>query len=514
MKRILSLLLTLALLLSCSWAVLAAAPGSGDLVAVLDDPQEPAEQQTVPPADTPDEPELPAAPEEPEPSAAEPGPAAEPETEALPESLAEALAQIQLPEPPETVYQTQPDVQPVEPTEPEEPQEAQSAADFTDVPAGAWYYSELDLLVSLGGINGMTPTTFCPDDTMTVEQFIKVLAGCTFSEAALDYYDTGSGSWSAKYINAAYYIGALEGFDVTPAHLVQPITRYEAAWLLVAFARCRLGETVESPAGVRLLISDYAAIPQTWREAVYAAYAAGLMTGYPDGSFGGDNTLRRCEAVVTIVRLLEPERRGQVQVPELTYDYAMPVPWSDPVEDSWFSDAVFLGNSLCDGFAMYSGLSYGAFLGKTSVTVYNVLDASRLSYLQSYSYGKIYLMLGVNEIGNGTAAVVQQYDSVIQTIQTLQPNAQIYVQALLPVCEAMLSASQRSYHITNYYINEMNAALGQMCADRQVYFVNLHEAFVDASGGLPASKSWDGVHLNGTPYEEWLYYLKPHTVQP
>ena len=508
MKRILSLVLTLALLLSCSWAVLAVTPAPDELVAEFAEPEAPEALSPAPmdepPAPTGEAEGLTFGEELAEPGAEE-------------EPLPEALETIPTPAPEAPVYEAAPDTQPIyqtQPdTQPEAPQEAASAADFTDVPAGAWYYSELDLLVSLGGINGMTPTTFCPDDTMTVEQFIKVLVGCTFSPEALAYYDTGSGTWSAKYINAAYYIGALEGFDYTPAHLTQPITRYEAACLLVAFARCRLGETVEAPAGVRMLISDYAAIPQTWREAVYAAYAAGLMTGYPDGSFGGENTLRRCEAVVTIVRLVEPERRSQVEVPELTYDYALPVPWSDPVEDSWFSDAVFLGNSLCDGFAMYSGLSYGTFLGKTSVTVYNVLDASRLSYLQSNAYGKVYLMLGVNEIGNGTSAVVQQYDSVIQTIQSLQPGAQIYVQALLPVCESMLSASQRSYHITNYYISELNAALQQMCAQRQVYFVNLHEAFVDASGGLPASKSWDGVHLNGTPYEEWLYYLKTHTVQ-
>ena len=178
MKRFLSLFLTMALLLSCSWAVLAAAPGSSNLVADLEDPQDPAE-----PPDEGEAPELPEEPENPTGS-----PSGEPESifgsepETIPDSLAEALAQIQLPEPPETVYQTVPDVQPVE------PQEAQSAADFTDVPAGAWYYGELDLLVSLGGINGMTPTAFCPDDTMTVEQFIKVLVGCTFSPEALAYY--------------------------------------------------------------------------------------------------------------------------------------------------------------------------------------------------------------------------------------------------------------------------------------------------------------------------------------
>lgn len=411
-----------------------------------------------------------------------------------------------------TVYESAPDTQPVYA---QTPDTQPSAADFTDVPAGAWYYEALDALVAQGGINGMTPTTFCPDDTITVEQFIKILVGCTLPVETIDAYGDGSDSWSAKYINAAAALGALTGFDTTPTHLAQPITRYEAAWLLVAFAAVR-GEALAVPEGIERAMTDYQTVPETLKTAVGLAYGAGLMTGYPDGSFGGSGNLRRCEAAVTIVRLLDDAQRATVTIPEKAqgYDYTSPVPLAaEAVDDSWFSDAVFLGNSLCDGFGLYSGITQGTLLGKTSVTVFDVLSGSRLATLQSRSFGKIYLMLGVNEIGQGTQAVAEQYGKVLDQLKALQPGAQIYVQGVLPVCESMLTASQRSYHITNAYIQELNAALLALCSEKEVYYVNLPEAFADSTGALPASKSWDGVHLQAGPYGDWLNYLKTHTVQ-
>ncbi len=401
------------------------------------------------------------------------------------------------------VYQLQPDVRSAKPV---------SVSDFVDVPEGIWYYEALEILVKQGAINGMTQTSFCPDDTVTVEQFIKILVSCRLSDKQISMFDTGTETWSARYITAAQAMGTLTGFDLSQEHLIEPITRYEAAWLLSSFAIAS-GENLSVPDGIERAITDYISIPQELKTCVGLVFGAGLMAGYPDASFKGTDNLRRCEAVVTILRLQDKAKRIDVEIPlEQIYNYEQSVPESKAVEDNWFSDALFLGNSLCDGFALYSGLTQGTFKGKTSVTVSDVLSGERLSALQTNSYGKIYLMLGVNEIGSGTESVIDRYKAVVQQIKVLQPQAQIYVQALLPVCETMLSAAQRSYRITNSCICELNTALQKMCAEEMVYFVNVYETFADESGALPASKTWDGVHLQVGPYSDWLNYLKTHTV--
>ena len=46
-----------------------------------------------------------------------------------------------------------------------------------------------------------------------------------------------------------------------------------------------------------------------------------------------------------------------------------PVPESEAVEDTYFEDAVFLGDSRTEGFRLYSGLKTGTYLCGVGATV-------------------------------------------------------------------------------------------------------------------------------------------------
>ena len=48
---------------------------------------------------------------------------------------------------------------------------------FTDVPSDKWYYNSVKKAVEDDLINGMTETTYCPDDNLTYAQAVK-LAAC------------------------------------------------------------------------------------------------------------------------------------------------------------------------------------------------------------------------------------------------------------------------------------------------------------------------------------------------
>ena len=49
----------------------------------------------------------------------------------------------------------------------------------------------------------------------------------------------------------------------------------------------------------------------------------------------------------------EPEEPETPEEPK--YDFSAPVPVNDPVENSYFEDAAFIGDSRTDGFLLYSG---------------------------------------------------------------------------------------------------------------------------------------------------------------
>ena len=54
---------------------------------------------------------------------------------------------------------------------------ALTAQDFSDVPADAWYYEDLDRLVRAGSINGVGEGRFAPDAPLTMAELLKLL-GC------------------------------------------------------------------------------------------------------------------------------------------------------------------------------------------------------------------------------------------------------------------------------------------------------------------------------------------------
>ena len=56
-------------------------------------------------------------------------------------------------------------------------------------------------------------------------------------------------------------------------------------------------------------IKDYENIPLEYKEVVLKAYSKGLITGYTDGTFGGEKTMRRSESVAVIARLIDKTLR-------------------------------------------------------------------------------------------------------------------------------------------------------------------------------------------------------------
>lgn len=200
---------------------------------------------------------------------------------------------------------------------------------------------------------------------------------------------------------------------------------------------------------------------------------------------------------------------------------------SDAVEqETWFSDAVFIGDSRTDGFHLYSGITSAAdFLDHTGVSVYDILDEKKvirrggekfsiLSLLAEKQYGKIYIALGVNELGYfDPDDFADAYGRLIDAIRACQEDAAIYVQSIIPVNTADCKKYEQRYYVTNEAIASYNEALATISEEKQVYLLNVWEPLVDENGELQAELSADGVHLKREGYERWLSYLTTHAGQ-
>ena len=198
-----------------------------------------------------------------------------------------------------------------------------------------------------------------------------------------------------------------------------------------------------------------------------------------------------------------------------------PVQESEPVDDSYFDDVAFVGDSRTDGFRLYSGLERGTYFCVTGETVASATDMenwktedgrkiSLADAVAAADCGKIYLMLGVNELGwNGTDIFRSHAENLLRRLQTDHPDAEIVVQSLLPV-----SAEQdaKGSYVNNQRILAYNQVWMELAEETGCDYVNIAEAVTGEDGCLPAEMSFDGVHLNRAGCHAWLDYLRTHSV--
>ena len=193
------------------------------------------------------------------------------------------------------------------------------------------------------------------------------------------------------------------------------------------------------------------------------------------------------------------------------------------VDDSYFDDAVFIGDSRTVGMYEYGGLEEtSTFYASTGLTVYKMFDSAIVSVpgqkkkitveeaLSEKQFAKIYLMIGINEMGTGTVeSFIKAYGEAVQHLRELQPDAVIYLQAIMKVTA---ERSAQGDYITNEGIEARNAEIAKLADDQKIFFLDVNPLICDETGGMMASYTYDGVHLKAQYIPIWLNFLKEHAI--
>lgn len=209
--------------------------------------------------------------------------------------------------------------------------------------------------------------------------------------------------------------------------------------------------------------------------------------------------------------------------PASTYDFSQPAPASEAVDVSYFDDAAFVGDSRTDGFLIYSGIGRGKNLTSNGLSIFKLetkkaitIDNQEYTLLEALAleqYGKVYLSLGVNELGYyDDEGFYRSYCQAIDQIREIQPNAVIYIQGLIPLNEDLIAQTSGRSYLTNEHLRVYNDLMKKAAEEKQVVYLDLYSEFVDENGQLPAEASKDGVHLRSAWCKQWLAYLETHTV--
>lgn len=189
------------------------------------------------------------------------------------------------------------------------------------------------------------------------------------------------------------------------------------------------------------------------------------------------------------------------------------------VDPSYFDDALFIGDSRTVGLSEYSGLNNADYFASVGMSLYKIQKETvsvpsvgklKLSdLLGAKKYGKIYVMLGINDMGYDLQKTVGRFQSLLQEIKKMQPDAILYVCANLHVTKVR---SETEQIFSNARIDKFNGALEALAEQENAYYIDVNTIFDDENGNLKDAYTSDSTHVLGRYYKEWGSWLCTQAV--
>ena len=176
---------------------------------------------------------------------------------------------------------------------------------FIDMEQVPWAKNAVDTLFERGIINGRSENLFCPQETITREEFLKIVVESLnvvgISEEHKGFSDVKADSWYSHYVDTGVGCRIINGISETEFGVGRPVTREDMATILyraTEYAQVNLYSVEDNTFTDETDIADYA------KEAVKALSSANVINGMDDGSFMPKKTATRAEAAVMLYNLL------------------------------------------------------------------------------------------------------------------------------------------------------------------------------------------------------------------
>lgn len=190
------------------------------------------------------------------------------------------------------------------------------------------------------------------------------------------------------------------------------------------------------------------------------------------------------------------------------------------VDASYFDNALLIGDSRTVGLQEYGTLTNACWFANVGMSVYNLQSAqiavpglgtlSLETLLTQKTFEKIYLMLGVNELGYDFNTTVTRYQELVEKIRAWQPDAILFIEANLHLSQRR---SATDSIVNNANIDRFNAEIAKLADQRTVFYIDINELFDDENGSLCADYTSDGTHIYAKYYQEWCNWLCTKGIQ-
>lgn len=194
------------------------------------------------------------------------------------------------------------------------------------------------------------------------------------------------------------------------------------------------------------------------------------------------------------------------------------------VDMSYLDGALFIGDSRTSTLYEYAGWDNTEFFVEYGLTIWDVMEeelaedsvtGEKISVREALGrkqYDKIYLMLGINELGRGTPDTFsEQYKLVVDEIRSLQPEAVIFIQSIMHVTD---KKDGEGTYINNPEINARNEKIKSLANREDTFWLDENEVFdLEGTGKLNPDYTNDGVHIKAKYIPVWRDYLLAHGIE-
>lgn len=258
-----------------------------------------------------------------------------------------------------------------------------------------------------------------------------------------------------------------------------------------------------------------AALFQGISQGVYPWQIGGAEENEPESEalYAGNTEKETEQNTEQNTETVQQETETEIVKEDKTYEFTH-------VEQSYFDDAVFIGDSRIVGLHDYSGWDNTTYYASIGLTVYDMFDkpiveenGTKITVeqaLSEHTFQKIFVMIGINEMGTGTVdSFMEAYEQMVQHLEELQPDALIFLHGIMKVKQ---EKSESDPIFNNPNIQERNDRIAKLADNKKIFYLDVNEVVTDETGNLNPDYTYDEVHLLGKWYCLWTDYLLEHGI--
>lgn len=173
---------------------------------------------------------------------------------------------------------------------------------FNDLGSVLWARESIEALAKRGVINGKADKIFAPNDTVTREEFVKMVVlalNIVAEDTSCDFTDVRDDAWYREYIGRAVGSGLVNGLGNGTFGVGENISRQDIAVILWNGIKSKTGNGSAVAFIDNNDISDYA------KEAVNAMRYLKIIDGYEDNTFRPNSAATRAEAAKLLYKAVQ-----------------------------------------------------------------------------------------------------------------------------------------------------------------------------------------------------------------